>query len=148
MILGAGGVVPSIICALQRMNASKIVLSNRTKKKADHLKELFKEIEIVEWGSLPEFDMIINATTLGLKKNDTVLVHSNISDIGFTDIDLKTSINILHKSLCTVIGDNGTICVPSFYWEFNKKKVFELNKKSSLNLNIGIYSYYSRYIFC
>ncbi len=70
LILGAGGVVPSIICALQRMNASKIVLSNRTKKKADHLKELFKEIEIVEWGSLPEFDMIINATTMGLKKND------------------------------------------------------------------------------
>ena len=70
LILGAGGVVPSIICALQRMNASKIFLSNRTKKKADHLKELFKEIDIVEWGSLPEFDMIINATTLGLKKND------------------------------------------------------------------------------
>ena len=70
LILGAGGVVPSIICALQRMNASKIVLSNRTKKKADNLKELYKEIDIVEWGSLPEFDMIINATTLGLKKND------------------------------------------------------------------------------
>ena len=62
--------MPSIICALQRMNASKIVLSNRTKKKADNLKELYKEIDIVEWGSLPEFDMIINATTLGLKKND------------------------------------------------------------------------------
>ena len=27
LILGAGGVVPSIICALKRMNASKIVLS-------------------------------------------------------------------------------------------------------------------------
>ena len=70
LILGAGGVVPSIICGLQRMNASKILLSNRTKEKADHLKELFKDIDIVEWGSLPEFDMIINATTLGLKKND------------------------------------------------------------------------------
>ena len=70
LILGAGGVVPSIICALQRMNASKIVLSNRTKKKADELKELYKEIDIVKWGSLPEFDVIINATTLGLKKND------------------------------------------------------------------------------
>ena len=70
LILGSGGVVPSIICALQRMNAAKIILSNRTKKKADHLKELFNEIDIIEWGILPEFDMIINATTLGLKKND------------------------------------------------------------------------------
>ena len=71
LILGAGGVVPSIIYALQRMNASKIFVSNRTKKKADHLKELFEEIEVIEWGDLPESDMIINATSLGLKKNDT-----------------------------------------------------------------------------
>ena len=71
LILGAGGVVPSIICALQRMNVSKIFVSNRTKKKAQHLKELFEEIDIIEWGNLPKFDLIINATTLGLKKNDT-----------------------------------------------------------------------------
>ena len=71
LILGAGGVVPSIIYALQRMNASKIFVSNRTKKKADHLKELFEEIEVIEWGDLPESDMIINATSLGLNKNDT-----------------------------------------------------------------------------
>ena len=35
IILGAGGVVPSIIYALKKMNASKIILSNRTKEKAD-----------------------------------------------------------------------------------------------------------------
>ena len=34
IILGAGGVVPSIIYALKRMNASKIFVSNRTKGKA------------------------------------------------------------------------------------------------------------------
>ena len=71
LILGAGGVVPSIICALQRMNVSKIFVSNRTKKKANYLKELFKEVEVIEWGDLPESDILINATTLGLKKNDT-----------------------------------------------------------------------------
>ena len=32
-ILGAGGVVPSIILALKKLGASKIFLSNRTKKK-------------------------------------------------------------------------------------------------------------------
>ena len=68
LILGAGGVVPSIIFSLLRMKVSKILLSNRTKKKADNLKELFKEISVVNWGDLPEFDMIINATTLGLNK--------------------------------------------------------------------------------
>ena len=33
-ILGAGGVVPSIILALKKMEASKITISNRTKEKA------------------------------------------------------------------------------------------------------------------
>ena len=36
IILGAGGVVPSIIYALKKMNASKIILSNRTRKKLKH----------------------------------------------------------------------------------------------------------------
>ena len=38
IILGAGGVVPSIIYALKRMKASKIFVSNRTKSKADEIK--------------------------------------------------------------------------------------------------------------
>ena len=72
LILGAGGVVSSIILALNRMKVSKIKISNRTKKKAEDLKKLFKNIEIIEWGELPYFDMIINATSLGLKKEDNI----------------------------------------------------------------------------
>jgi shikimate dehydrogenase len=72
LILGAGGVVPSIIYALHKMNVSKIKVSNRTKKNAENLKKLFKNIEITEWGKIPNFDMIINATSLGLKKEDNV----------------------------------------------------------------------------
>ena len=69
-ILGAGGVAPSIIYSLKKMKASKITLTNRTKKKAEDLKNLFKDIEIVDWGERIDFDMIINATSIGLKKNE------------------------------------------------------------------------------
>ena len=69
-ILGAGGVVPSRIYGLKRMNVSKIILSNRTKEKAVKLRDLFDDLTVVDWGDLPEFDMIINATSLGLKEND------------------------------------------------------------------------------
>ena len=64
--------VPSIIFALNKMKVSKIKISNRTKEKAENLKTLFKNIEIIEWGEVPNFDMIINATSLGLKKEDTI----------------------------------------------------------------------------
>jgi shikimate dehydrogenase len=72
LILGAGGVVPSIIFSLNKMKVSKIKISNRTKERAENLKKLFKNIEIIEWGQVPNFDMIINATSLGLKKEDTI----------------------------------------------------------------------------
>ena len=69
-ILGAGGVVPSIIYSLKKMKASKITLSNRTKEKAENLKKLFEDLEIVNWGEIIDFDMIINATSVGLKNED------------------------------------------------------------------------------
>ena len=71
-ILGAGGVVSSIILALKRLRASKITLSNRTKEKAEDLKKIFSDLEIINWGQKTDFDMIINATSLGLKKEDKI----------------------------------------------------------------------------
>jgi shikimate dehydrogenase len=52
------------------MKVSKIKVCNRTKEKVENLKKLFRDIEIIEWGEIPNFDMIINATSLGLKKED------------------------------------------------------------------------------
>ena len=66
LILGAGGVVPSIIFALQNMNVQEITISNRTKEKAENLKVLFNNIKILEWGNLTDFHMVINATSIGL----------------------------------------------------------------------------------
>ena len=71
-ILGAGGVVSSIILALKKIGTSKIILSNRTKKRAEDLKIYFKDLEIVDWGKITDFDMIINATSIGLKINDEI----------------------------------------------------------------------------
>ena len=72
LILGAGGVVPSIIFALYKMKVSEITLSNRTKKKAEDLKILFKELNIINWGNLSAFDVVINATSIGLNDNEKI----------------------------------------------------------------------------
>ena len=70
LILGAGGVAPSIIYALYKMNATNIMLSNRTKIKAENLKNLFNDLNLVNWGEIPDFDMVINTTSIGLRKED------------------------------------------------------------------------------
>ena len=72
LILGAGGVGPSLILSLKKSGVSKIIISNRTKKKAEDLKKIHHELEIIEWGTITEFDMIINATSLGLKSSDKI----------------------------------------------------------------------------
>ena len=72
LILGAGGVVPSIIFSLIKMKVSKVTISNRTKEKAENLKKIYKNLEIIKWGDISNFDMIINATSLGLKKEDNL----------------------------------------------------------------------------
>jgi len=79
-ILGAGGVAPSIIYSLKKMKASKITLSNRTKEKAENIKKLFEDLEIVDWGETIDFDMIINATSIGLNNEDEIKI--DFSSIG------------------------------------------------------------------
>ena len=79
-ILGAGGVVPSIIFALIKMNVSEIIISNRTRQKADDLKSQFKIINVIDWGNIPKFDMIINATSLGLNHEALNLNFSEVGD--------------------------------------------------------------------
>ena len=70
LILCAGGVVPSVISALKNLNTKNIFLMNRTKEKAQKIKEKLEYIEIIDWGDIRDFDMIINATSLGLNKED------------------------------------------------------------------------------
>ena len=82
LVLGSGGVAPSIIFALYKMKVSSVTLTNRTKSKAKYLQNLYNntiikknswnEIKVIDWGELPEFDMVVNATSVGLKKDENL----------------------------------------------------------------------------
>ena len=83
LILGAGGVVPSIVYSLLSMGCKKIFLSNRTIKRAENIKKRFNEVEVLKWGNIPDFDIVINATSVGLKGDSL-------------DLDLKTQDKIFY----------------------------------------------------
>ena len=74
LILGGGGVAPSIILALIKSNILKISLTNRTYEKSLFIKKKFKTIDVVKWEDfskdISKFDIIINATSLGLHPSD------------------------------------------------------------------------------
>ena len=74
LILGAGGVAPSIIFSLIKSNKTNISIVNRTYEKSLFIKNKFKEINVIKWENcselLSKFDILINATSLGLNPND------------------------------------------------------------------------------
>ena len=74
LVIGAGGVSPSVILSLQKSGVKNISIINRTLEKCIFLKKKFKNLNIVEWKSLKDevkkHDIIINATSLGLKNGD------------------------------------------------------------------------------
>ena len=74
LIFGAGGFSPSIIYALVKSNLNKISITNRTYEKAIFLKKKFPFIKIIKWEefnkSIPDFKLIINATSLGMKNSN------------------------------------------------------------------------------
>ncbi len=71
LIIGAGGVSPSVILSIQKSGIRNISITNRTSEKCVFLKQKFSFLNILPWTKLESeiknFDMIINATSLGLK---------------------------------------------------------------------------------
>ena len=71
LVIGAGGVSPSVILSLQKTGIKNISIINRTHEKCLFLKKKFGYIKILPWNMLQSeianFDIIINATSLGLK---------------------------------------------------------------------------------
>tara|TARA_A100001015_G_scaffold308404_1_gene405985 strand:- start:256 stop:1044 length:789 start_codon:yes stop_codon:yes gene_type:complete len=87
LILGAGGVAPSIILALKNMGTLEIILSNRTKAKAENLKKNFPFLKVINWGDSIKSDLIINATSIGIKQNEEIkLDYSKLGGQLFYDV--------------------------------------------------------------
>ena len=60
------------------MSVSEITITNRTKQ-AESLKILFRNLRVLEWGNLIEFDVVINATSLGLNNEK---INLDFSEVG------------------------------------------------------------------
>jgi len=74
LIIGAGGVSPSVILSIKKSGIRNISITNRTNEKCFFLKKKFNFLDIISWKKLESeiknFDIIINATSLGLKNGE------------------------------------------------------------------------------
>ena len=94
-IIGAGGVVSSVVIALNKLGVKNIIISNRTKNKAEALAKEYNLV-VLDWGKIIDFDIIINCTSIGLKKDDSLgLDFPNVKDKIFYDIIYKPKTKFL-----------------------------------------------------
>ena len=110
LIIGAGGVSPSVILSLQKSGVRNISITNRTLEKCIFLRKKFKNLQIINWedmkNQIKDFDIIINATSLGLKngtdfnfdfknpKKDLIFI-----DTIYNPIETKTSKYLKDKNI-------------------------------------------------
>jgi len=77
LVLGAGGVTSAVVKGLCLLGIKNILISNRTKAKSEKIKNQYHKVKhILDWGKdddvMQKSDIIINTTSLGLKKDDKI----------------------------------------------------------------------------
>ena len=109
LVIGAGGVSPSVILSIQKSGIRNIFITNRTNEKCIFLKKKFNFLNIVSWEQLESeiknFDIIINATSLGLKNGDDF--NFNFSDTKNEAIYIDTIYNPLETKTFKYLKEEG-----------------------------------------
>ena len=110
IVIGAGGVSPSVILSLEKSGVKDVSITNRTEDKCIFLKKKFKYLKIINWQNIKEelknFDIIINATSLGLKNGqdfdfnfDKVKDDSIYIDTIYNPLETKTLRYLKEKNI-------------------------------------------------
>jgi len=92
LVMGAGGAARAISYGLKEFGAD-VYIFNRTKEKADALADEF-DLETIDYLQIPQakFDIIINATSVGMSPNtDECLLHAKQIPKGCVVMDIVTS---------------------------------------------------------
>jgi shikimate dehydrogenase len=109
LVIGAGGVAPSVISSIKKSGINNIFITNRTNEKCIFLKKKFNFLTIIPWADLKSeiknFDIIINATSLGLKNGDDF--NFNFSNTKNEAIYIDTIYNPLETKTLKYLKEEG-----------------------------------------
>ncbi len=128
VVFGAGGAARAVLQALADEGVPEILLTNRTRTRADHLKEEFgQRITVVDWvqaGNVIEnAELVVNTTSLGMQGQPELRVPLDGLQPGVVVTDLvyaplKTNLlETAEEAGCTVVDGLGMLlhqAVPGF----------------------------------
>ncbi|MES0825534.1 shikimate dehydrogenase [Ruegeria sp. SCP11] len=128
VVFGAGGAARAVLQGLLEASVPKILLTNRTRARADQLKEEFGDrITVVEWNDagsvVEEAQLVVNTTSLGMRGQPELKVPLDGLQPGAVVTDLvyaplrTTLLKTAEEAGCTTVDGLGMLlhqAVPGF----------------------------------
>lgn len=146
VVFGAGGASRAVLASLLDVGVPKIMLTNRTRIRAEKLREDFgHRVQVVEWvqagNVLDEADLVVNTTSLGMTGKPEMRVPLDglrrgaiVNDLVYTPLRtrlLKTG----EERGCRVVDGLGMLlhqAVPGFERWFGKRPVVDENVRAAV----------------
>ena len=151
LILGAGGVVPSVIYALKKNKIRNITICHRSKKRIDYIKRIFrKKFSIIKWKERNNFlsknDIVINATSLGMKTKKNLDLNINLFksnsvyfDLVYNPLNTSMIKKLKKKNINTLDGlDMFIKQAEKSFFLWHKKKIY-LNSSEKRKIFKNLY---------
>lgn len=147
MVLGAGGAARAVILSLLDAGVPRILLTNRTRSRAEGLKAEFgPRIEVVEWehapGQLGQAALLVNTSSLGMVGQpemvlplDALQSQALVTDLVYTPLKTRLLIEAEERGCCTVDGLGMLLHqgVPGFEnWFGTRPEVTEATRRAVL----------------
>lgn len=86
-------------------------------------------------------DVVEGMHMLGIQKGDTICVHSQIFSLGRAVIAKKDFLAYMVNLLQYVVGESGTLLMPTFSYSFCKNEIYDIEQSRS---DVGILTEYFR----
>lgn len=139
LVLGAGGAARAVIASLADAGVPEIVLTNRTRVRAERLKEDFgQRVRVVDWvqaaNALEEAALVVNTTSLGMTGQPDLRVpldglHKGqvVTDLVYNPLKTKL-LQKAERAGCTTVDGLGMLlhqAVPGFERWFGARPVVD-----------------------
>ena len=135
MVLGAGGAARAVIASLLEVGVPEIRISNRTRNRAEQLREEFgARIRVVEWvqagNAMDDAALVVNSTSLGMVGKqelrvplDGLQLGTVVTDLVYTPLETRL-LRVARAQGCTCVDGLGMLihqAVPGFERWFGKR---------------------------
>ena len=146
VVFGAGGACRAVLASLIDVGVPKIMLTNRTRIRAEKLREDFgNRIQVIEWvqagNVLEDADLVVNTTSLGMTGKPEMRVPLDglrpgaiVNDLVYTPLRTRLLATAEDKG-CRVVDGVGMLlhqAVPGFERWFGKRPEVDENVRAAV----------------